>query len=67
MDASDRAHSVERAFEVVRPRLINGATVLLVDDLYTTGSTIFAASRALIHAGAHRVNALTIARVSDRR
>jgi len=67
MDARDRAKSVERAFEVVRPRLIDGAQVLLVDDLYTTGSTIYAASRALIDAGAQRVNVLTIARVGDRR
>jgi ComF family protein len=66
MDASDRARSVERAFEVVRPRLIDGASVLLVDDLYTTGSTIYAASRALIDAGAQRVNVLTIARVGER-
>jgi ComF family protein len=66
MDASDRALSVERAFEVVRPRLIDGASVLLVDDVYTTGSTICAASQALIDAGAQRVNVLTIARVGER-
>ena len=66
MDASDRAQSVERAFEVVRPRLIDGASVLLVDDLYTTGSTISAASSALIEAGAPRVSVFTIARVSER-
>ena len=66
MDASDRTQSVERAFEVVRPRLIDGASVLLVDDLYTTGSTISAACSALIEAGAQRVSVFTIARVSER-
>ena len=66
MDASDRARSVERAFEVVRPRLIDGASVLLVDDVYTTGSTICAASRALIDSGVERVSVLTIGRVSER-
>ena len=66
MDANDRAQSVNGAFEVVRPRLIAGASVLLVDDLYTTGSTITAASTALIDAGAERVNVLTIARVGAR-
>lgn len=66
LDANDRAQSVERAFEVARPDLINGASVLLVDDVYTTGSTICAASQALLDAGAHRVNVLTIARVGDR-
>ena len=66
MDANDRAQSVENAFEVVRPRLIDGASILLVDDLYTTGSTICAATHALIEAGAQRVNVLTLARVGER-
>ena len=64
MDAADRAGSVERAFEVVRPRLIEGASVLLVDDVFTTGSTISAATQSLIEAGAHKVSVLTIARVT---
>lgn len=68
MDAKDRAQSVERAFKVERPGLIGGATVLLVDDVYTTGSTIHAAGQALIDAGAQRVNVMTIARVgADKR
>ena len=66
MDANDRAQSVERAFEVARPRLIDGASVLLVDDVYTTGSTICAASQSLLEAGALQVNVLTIARVGER-
>lgn len=63
LDAIDRKRSVERAFSVARPARIEGRTVLLVDDLFTTGSTISAASNALLEAGASRVNALTIARV----
>lgn len=66
MDASDRAQSVERAFAVSRPERIEGVSVLLVDDVYTTGSTICAATRCLLDAGAHRVNVLTIARVGTR-
>ena len=63
LDATDRARSVERAFAVPKPRLIAGANVLLVDDVYTTGSTICEAARSLLEAGARRVNVLTIARV----
>lgn len=66
MDAVDRAQSVERAFEVARPRLIDGASVLLVDDVHTTGSTICAATHSLLEAGARQVTVLTIARVRDR-
>jgi ComF family protein len=63
MDAQDRNRSVERAFEVVRPASIEGRSALLVDDVYTTGSTISAACSVLISAGARQVSVLTIARV----
>jgi ComF family protein len=63
LDAADRKKSVERAFGVARSKLIESKTVLLVDDLFTTGSTIAAASKVLLEAGARRVNVLTISRV----
>lgn len=62
LDALDRARSVEQAFSVSGTRL-DGMTVLVVDDVYTTGSTICAATRSLLEAGARQVNVLTIARV----
>ena len=62
LDARDRARSVERAFSVSNSGL-SGMTVLLVDDVYTTGSTICAVVRSLLEAGARQVNVLTIARV----
>jgi ComF family protein len=65
MDATDRAKSVERAFRVASPRLVDGASVLLVDDVMTTGSTISAATLALLESGADRVAVLTIARVGN--
>jgi predicted amidophosphoribosyltransferase len=37
-------------------------TVLLVDDVYTTGATVAAAATALRHAGARRVEVVTFAR-----
>ena len=63
MDAADRAESVGRAFEVTRRRTVEGSSVLLVDDVHTTGSTVSAASRCLLKAGSTRVVVLTIARV----
>ena len=62
MDALDRAKSVERAFEVVRPGLLKGASVMVVDDVYTTGSTINALTAALLDAGVRGVKVFTIAR-----
>ena len=50
-----------------RFKVLPGATVpqdvLLVDDVYTTGSTLSAASEALLDAGATQVRCLTFARV----
>jgi ComF family protein len=66
LDAIDRKRSVERAFNVARPRLVEDLSVLLVDDLFTTGSTLSSAAESLLEAGARRVSALTIARVEDR-
>ncbi len=63
LDAMDRRRSVERAFKVVRPRMIEGTAVLLIDDVLTTGSTSDATARALKEAGAARVSVLTLARV----
>ena len=63
LDARDRARSVAGAFRVPHPRAVIGMTILLVDDLFTTGSTLSAAARALLDAGAQHVKVLTIARV----
>jgi len=62
MDAKERAKSVEGAFGVLRPDLVRGRSVLICDDVMTSGSTISEAARSLIQSGAARVNAFTIAR-----
>lgn len=67
MDAEARRASVADAFEVVRPRLIAGESILLVDDVWTTGATAAACARPLLEAGARDVFVLTLARaVLDR-
>ena len=62
-DIADRVKSLAGGFRVTAPRLVKGMDVLLVDDLYTTGSTASAAARALLDAGASRVGVFTIGRV----
>jgi ComF family protein len=62
MDARARRESVHEAFEVVRPRLVEGERVLLVDDVFTTGATVSSCASALKAAGAQEVFVLTMAR-----
>ena len=42
---------------------IAGRSIILVDDVFTTGATADAAARALLRAGAAEVNVLALARV----
>lgn len=63
MGRSQRQRNVRRAFAVRDPALVDGRTVLLVDDVLTTGATAGECSRALLAAGAVAVDVLTVARV----
>lgn len=49
------------AYEVIAP--VQGARILLLDDVVTTGATLNAAASALLSAGAQQVDALAFARV----
>jgi ComF family protein len=62
MDRKARSESVENAFEVKRPRIIEGKNILLVDDVFTSGATVSNCARALKKSGACKVYVLTIAR-----
>lgn len=59
---SDRARNVRGALAPRWGLRLDGATVLLVDDILTTGATCNAAARALRRAGAGRVVAVVAAR-----
>jgi ComF family protein len=67
LSALARSRNVQGAFRVphtLRPQ-IEGRRILLVDDVYTTGATVKACSRALLRAGAAAVDVLTFARVAS--
>jgi ComF family protein len=59
---SQRRANVRNAFAVRSGYHLNGAHVLLVDDILTTGSTASAAARILRSAGAARVTVVVAAR-----
>ena len=62
MDRKARDLSVKNAFTVARPKLIAGQTILLIDDVYTTGATLSYCAKVLKKSGAVRVDVLTLAR-----
>ena len=62
LDRHARAANVKGAFEVRDRIRVAGATVLLVDDVMTTGSTLSECAAALRRAGAGEVNVLVAAR-----
>jgi len=62
LDVNAREKNLKRAFVWQSNRNLEGKSVLLVDDVYTTGSTCNSAARALKDVGAAQVSALVLAR-----
>lgn len=60
---TERRENVKNAFKInYRSEFIEGRTILLTDDVVTTGATLSACARALKKAGAAAVYGLTIVR-----
>ena len=62
LHADERRLNVRGAFAARAPEWVRGRTVLLVDDVMTTGATLSEAAATLRRAGAWRVWAATVAR-----
>ena len=61
LTVSQRRENVSKAYQA-DPSVVNRKSILLMDDVATTGSTISACTEALLSAGAREVYVLTIAR-----
>ena len=61
---SDRKRNVRNFFSVKDVKKIKNMSILLVDDVYTTGSTVNECSRVLLKAGAASVQVLTLMRAN---
>jgi ComF family protein len=61
---TERQANVRGAFEVVKPDRIAGKKIIVIDDVYTTGSTLNECARVLMNNGAADVAVLTLARAA---
>ncbi|MCX7973499.1 MAG: ComF family protein [Candidatus Aminicenantes bacterium] len=61
LEAKERRQNVKGVYELIQKDQIKDKTILLVDDVFTTGSTLNECSLILKKAGAREVRALTIA------
>ncbi len=64
LSAAERRANVRGAFAVKEPERIAGKSILLLDDVMTTGSTMDECAKELKKAGASAVIAVTIARTA---
>ena len=63
LDLSLRIKNIQDVFCVKNPDIIVNKKICLVDDVFTTGSTVAECSRVLLTAGASEVRVLSFARV----
>ena len=50
------------AFAVVKPHAVKGRDILIMDDVFTTGTTVSECARILQRSGASKVYVATVAR-----
>lgn len=66
LNIRQRRENAQRAYRVARPELVRGRSVLVIDDICTTGATLEAVADMLRAAGAVSVNGAVFAKTSKR-
>ncbi len=65
LDGAARRRNLRSAFVVQYPDQIRGRRIFLVDDVFTTGTTVTECGKALLAAGAVQIRVVTVARVGN--
>lgn len=63
----EREKNLEDVFKVSDKKLVKDKTILLVDDVFTTGTTLNECTKVLLHAGAKAVYCVTLAHADKHR
>jgi competence protein ComFC len=61
LSKSERLKNLKGCFKVAKPECVKNRNIILLDDVTTTGSTIFECAETLNQAGARKIIGLTIA------
>ncbi len=62
LSRKERINNIKGAFIVKKKNKIENKNIILVDDVFTTGSTVNECAKALKEAGANKINVFTLAR-----
>jgi len=61
LSGAEREKGVRGAFSIMGKEELEGKSILLIDDVYTTGATVNECSKVLLAGGAKRVDVFTLA------
>lgn len=62
LSQEERKQNIKNAYKIQNEQIIKNKTIVLLDDVFTTGSTVEECSRMLKLAGAKQVDVITIAK-----
>ncbi len=62
LNGEKRRKNLHGAFKVTEPSVIRNKSICLVDDVFTTGTTVSECSKTLMRAGAKQISVITFAR-----
>ncbi len=65
LSLAERYKNIKGSFAVIKPDYIKKKRIVLIDDVFTTGSTVNECAKVLMKAGAESVWVITLARTTD--